>query len=51
MVAEYWKAPSATRERLYLEVMEEVLARVKKHVVDAKVGDVALDLRFLTPRE
>lgn len=51
VVAEYWKAPTATRERLYLEVMEEVLARVKKHIVDTKAGDVGLDLRFLTPRE
>jgi membrane protease subunit HflK len=51
VVAEYWKAPSATRERLYLEVMEEVLATVRKHVVDAKAGDAAVDLRFLTPRE
>jgi membrane protease subunit HflK len=51
VVAEYWKAPSATRERLYLEVMEVVLAAVKKHVVDAKAGDAAVDLRFLSPRE
>lgn len=51
VVVEYWKAPSATRERLYLEVMEEVLGAVKKHVVDAKAGDATVDLRFLTPRE
>jgi membrane protease subunit HflK len=51
VVTEYWKAPAATRERLYLEVMEQVLAVVKKHVVDAKAGDAAVDLRFLTPRE
>jgi membrane protease subunit HflK len=51
VVREYWKAPSATRERLYLEVMEEVLARVKKHVVDAKAGEAGVDLRFLTPKQ
>jgi len=51
VVAEYWKAPSATKERLYLEVMEQVLARVKKHVVDTKAGGAAVDLRFLTPKE
>jgi membrane protease subunit HflK len=51
VVAEYWKAPAATQERLYLEAMETVLATVKKHVVDAKAGDAAVDLRFLTPRE
>lgn len=51
VVAEYWKAPTATRERLYLEVMEEVLANVKKHVVDAKAGDTAVDLRFVVPKE
>jgi membrane protease subunit HflK len=51
VVAEYWKAPAATRERLYLETMEQVLATVRKHVVDTKAGNPAVDLRFLTPRE
>jgi membrane protease subunit HflK len=51
VVAEYWKAPAATRERLYLEAMEQVLATVKKHVVDTKAGNPAVDLRFLTPRD
>lgn len=51
IIAEYRKSPSATRERMYLEAMETVLARVRKYVLDEKTGDGALDLRFLTPRE
>jgi membrane protease subunit HflK len=51
VVAEYWKAPAATRERLYLETMEQVLASVRKHVVDTKSGAPTVDLRFLSPRE
>jgi modulator of FtsH protease HflK len=35
VLEEYRKIPSATRRRLYLETMEEVLPRVKRYVVDA----------------
>lgn len=48
---EYRKTPSAVRERMYLETMEKVLARVRKYVFDKKAGDGALDLRFLSPKE
>jgi len=49
-VAEYWKSPAAARQRLYLEVMEEVLSKVKKYVVDAESGE-RLNLRFLSQRD
>jgi len=51
MLAEYRRARAATRERMYLEVMEEVLARVKTYVFDRKAGEGKLDLRFVTPRK
>jgi len=51
LVAEYRKAEAATRDRLYLEVMEEVLSTARKHIVDAQAGDAVLDLRFLSERE
>ncbi len=51
MLAEYRKAKGATRERMYLEVMGEVLAKVRKYVLDEKAGGDGLDLRFLSPRE
>lgn len=49
-VAEYWKSPAVTRQRLYLEVMEQVLSRVRKYVVDAGSGET-LNLRFLSQKE
>jgi membrane protease subunit HflK len=48
-VVEYWKGPEAARQRLYLEVMEEVLSVVRKYVVDAESGE-KLNLRFLSRR-
>jgi len=48
-VVEYWKGPEAARQRLYLEVMEEVLSVVRKYVVDAESGE-KLNLRFLTQK-
>lgn len=49
-VSEYWKSPAAARQRLYLEVMEKVLSKVKKYVVDAESGE-KLNLRFLSQRD
>jgi len=49
-VVEYWKGPAAARQRLYLEVMEEVLSVVRKYVVDAGSGE-KLNLRFLSQRD
>ncbi|MBD3670580.1 MAG: FtsH protease activity modulator HflK [Gammaproteobacteria bacterium] len=39
VLAEYNKAPRVTRERLYLETMEEIYAKSKKIVVDVKGGN------------
>lgn len=49
-VTEYWKSPAVARQRLYLEVMEEVLSKVRKYVVDAGSGE-KLNLRFLSQRD
>ena len=50
VLKEYRKGRTAARERIYLEVMEEVLGRVRKYVFDKKAGDGKLDLRFLSPK-
>jgi membrane protease subunit HflK len=47
VLAEYRKAPSATRKRLYLETLEEVLPRVRRHVVDLGAGTDRFDLKIL----
>ena len=39
VLAEYEKAPEVTRERLYLEALEEVLRRNRKVVIDADQGN------------
>jgi len=36
LLAEYERAPAVTRQRLYLETVENVLARSKKVIIDAK---------------
>lgn len=38
VLKEYEKAKSVTRERLYLEAMEEILPQVKKVIIDKDVG-------------
>ncbi|MDC0888521.1 FtsH protease activity modulator HflK [Candidatus Thioglobus sp.] len=40
ILAEYEKAPSVTKERLYLETMESVLASTSKVVVDSKANSM-----------
>ena len=40
IAAEYVKAPGVTRERLYLEAMEQVLSNTTKVFVDQKTGSV-----------
>lgn len=47
VLAEYRKAPSATRKRLYLETMETVLPRVNRYVVDLGPGTDRFDLKIL----
>ena len=44
VLTEYRKAPRVTRERLYLETMEEVLGRTGKVLVDVKQGNNLLYL-------
>jgi membrane protease subunit HflK len=51
MLQAYRGARGATRQRLYLETMEEVLATARKHIVDVGAGEPMLDLRFLSERE
>jgi membrane protease subunit HflK len=44
IVAEYNKAPGVTRDRLYLDMMQQVLANSSKIVVDQKAGSNLLYL-------
>jgi membrane protease subunit HflK len=39
LLTEYRRAPEVTRERLYLETMEQVLGKTSKVLVDVKEGD------------
>ena len=55
VLAEYNKAPQVTRERLYLETMESVLASSNKIMVDVKQGGslmyLPIDKLMQTPRQ
>jgi membrane protease subunit HflK len=44
IVAEYSKAPGVTRDRLYLDMMQQVLGNSSKIVVDQKAGNNLLYL-------
>jgi membrane protease subunit HflK len=44
LVSEYRKAPEVTRERLYLETMEKVMANNRKIMIDSKSGNNLLYL-------
>jgi modulator of FtsH protease HflK len=44
VLAEYQKAPQVTRDRLYLETMQQVYSNVTKLMVDSKVGSNLLYL-------
>jgi len=44
ILKEYEKAKDVTRERLYLETMEEILPNIKKVIIDSKVGGGLLQL-------
>ncbi len=39
ILGEYKKAPQVTRERLYLETMEEILSKNNKVMIDLKKGN------------
>jgi membrane protease subunit HflK len=47
VLAEYRKAPAATRKRLYLETLETVLPKVKSYIVDLGSGTDRFDLKIL----
>jgi membrane protease subunit HflK len=42
LLQEYREAPQVTRERLYLETLEEVLAAVDKTLIDSQVDILPL---------
>ncbi|MEA3291685.1 MAG: FtsH protease activity modulator HflK, partial [Pseudomonadota bacterium] len=44
VLSEYQKAPDVTRERMYLDTMQEVLARSNKMVIDQKSGNSVMYL-------
>ena len=44
IVAEYQKAPAVTRDRMYLETMQQIFANTTKMMVDAKTGNNLLYL-------
>ena len=44
VLAEYQKAPQVTRDRMYLETMQQVLGNVTKVLVDSKQGANLLHL-------
>ncbi len=55
VLTEYEKAPSVTRERLYLETIEEVMAKSNKVVIDAENSNnlmyLPLDKMMQTPKQ
>ena len=44
VLAEYAKAPAVTRDRLYLEAMEQVLGNSSKMMIDQKSGNSVMYL-------
>ncbi|MDE2305929.1 MAG: FtsH protease activity modulator HflK [Gammaproteobacteria bacterium] len=51
VLAQYQRAPQVTRERIYLETMEEVYRRSRKVVVDSKSGSNVIYLPVEKPTE
>ena len=51
VLEEYLKAPMVTRERLYLETMEQVLADIEKFIIDPQAGGNLLQFLPLTGTE
>jgi membrane protease subunit HflK len=43
-VGEYSKAPQVTRDRLYIEAMQQILSNTSKVVIDQKAGNNILYL-------
>ncbi len=51
ILAEYEKAPVVTRQRIYLEAMEEVLPSLTKFIIDSDSGGNLLQFLPLNPSE
>ena len=51
ILEEYQKAPRVTRQRLYLEAMEEILPNITKYIIAEESGGNLLELLPLTPAE
>ena len=49
LLVEYQKAPGVTRERLYLETLEEILPGMEKIIIDSKHADRVLPYLPITP--
>lgn len=49
LLVEYQKAPGVTRERLYLETLEEILPGMEKIIIDSKHADRVLPYLAITP--
>ncbi|MDP7578857.1 MAG: FtsH protease activity modulator HflK [SAR202 cluster bacterium] len=49
ILEEYQKAPRVTRQRLYLEAMEEILPDITKYIIAEESGGNLLELLPLTP--
>jgi membrane protease subunit HflK len=53
VLAEYQKAPAVTRDRMYLDTMQQIFSNTSKVMVDSKAGSNLLYLppRWLPPRD
>lgn len=49
ILEEYQKAPEVTRQRLYLEAMEEILPDITKYIISEESGGNLLEFLPLTP--
>lgn len=49
ILAEYQKAPEVTRQRLYLEAMEEILPNITKYIISEESSGNLLEFLPLTP--
>jgi membrane protease subunit HflK len=47
LLAEYWRAPGVTADRLRLQTFEKVLAKVRKVIVDNKPGEKPTRIRVI----
>ena len=48
MLAEYSKSKDVTRERLYIELLEEILPQMKKYIISEEGGEDVVRLKFFS---